>query len=384
MGLRTSLAARLGLLVVLGFAAAVAVGAHLFPIFNWDILAYLASAYDAPNLNPEDVHSHAYETVRRAAPESEFLLLTGLGDGNSYRIRQYTDPDAFITMLSLYKVKWLYVQVVAWLSNFTDPLVAIRLISSVSSVALCVVAAGWLALRNALHLGPLAVASLILLGITGLARSGTPDVLSAALVVAGMLAVLHRVEVIAAPLLFAAFLVRPDNIVYIGMLAGVFIVMRSVSWGTVAALAAATVAYVPISNAPGYPGWWAHLWFTRVEYVETLEGFAPDFSPVVYLHSLAEATTRAAIGEPWPAVLVVGCAVWWQFVQNRIPITRRESAVLWTTLLAVAAKLLVFPVDHTRFYMGYVVVFCLVLLGAAGSVRWEPPWRSSALSANTG
>jgi hypothetical protein len=290
-----------------------------------------------------------------------------------YRVRQYADPDAFATMLGFYRVKWLYIEAIRWLSGFTDSLSAIRIISAFSAASIALMSIVWLWSRRALHLAPLALAALIFTDLGELGRVGTPDAFSAMFFVAGMFAFANRREALTAVLLFLAFLARPDHLAYLGVLFVVSIFLRSFSWGALAAFAASAIAYVPITHAADHPGWWVQMWFTHVEYVGTLEGFDPPVSLVAYLKMVVRVLVRSVIEESWLAVLFVAVAAWWQMVLHNVPLTRRDSTLLVATVLAIAAKFVVFPLHQDRFYAAYLVVFCLTLISALANVRFETP-----------
>jgi hypothetical protein len=360
----------LGFLLLAIFTTVVAAVGYFIPKTNWDIFGYLASAYEAPGMTADMLHRHAYETVRQAVPTGDFLVLT---QDRDYRTRQYADPQAFFTMLGFYRTKFLYVEMIGWLSALTDPLNAIRLVSAISAAAIGALTISWIWTYRALHLAPLAIAALVLSGFGELARVGTPDAFSAALFVAGIFAFLRKREALTAVLLFLAFLARPDHAAYLGVLVVVSLFMRSFSWGALAAFVAALAAYVPITQAAGHPGWWIQMWFTNLEYVETLDGFDPPFSVLAYLKIIARVVTRSLIEQQWVAVLIVSCAVWWQLLQNHITIAGRGPVVLIATLLAICAKFVVFPLYDTRFHFAYLLVFCLTLIGALSGIRFRLP-----------
>lgn len=368
----SSQAAVLGFLLLAVFSLCVFAIGYFIPKADWDILAYVASAYQEPGMSAFEVHRHAYETVRHAVSEGDFLMLT---EDRQYRIRQYADPDAFMSMLGFYKVKWLYIQSISWLSVFTDPMNALRLISSLSGAAIGGLSIAWLWRYRALHLAPLALSVMMLAGVGYITRVGAPDALSAALFVAGMFAFMRKREMSTAILLFLAFLARPDHIAFFGVLFVVSIFLRSFSWGALAAFVVSAIAYVPITQAAGHPGWWVQMWFTHVEYVGTLEGFHPAFSIAMYFQMLARAVVRSLIEHHWAAVMIIGCAIWWQMIQHHVAMARRETVVLTATVLAILAKFIVFPTHETRFYAAYLVVFGLILVCAAARVRFELPQK---------
>jgi hypothetical protein len=365
-------AGTLGLVLLLALAATIAAAGWVFPIYNWDMFAYLAAAHEAPGISVEALHRHAYETMRQNAPAGDFIVLT---QDRDYRVRQYADPEAFFTMLGFYRVKFLYVELLGWLSDFVDPYIAVRLLSVVPAALTVGLVAWWLARERALHLAPLAIALLLVCAFGERARSGTPDALSTMLFVAAMLAFMARREALVAILLFTAFLARPDHAAYIGVLWFVSVFTRTFSWGAFVAFAAAAIVYVPMTQAGGHPGWWVHFWFTHVEFVPTLEGFDPDFSLTVYAYAVVRVIVRSLVEETWLAVLLLGCFAWWQMTLRGFGFSRRETTVLVATLLAMGAKMVVFPLHETRFHLPYLIVFGLVLICALRDLRFLPGTR---------
>ncbi|MBO6721263.1 MAG: hypothetical protein JJ906_05440 [Roseitalea sp.] len=363
------LAAPFGLLLLVAFTLTVAAAAWAFPIYNWDMFAYFAAAHEAPGISVEALHRHAYETMRQNAPAGDFIVLT---QDRDYRVRQYADPEAFFTMLGFYRVKLLYVEAIRWLSTVTDPYTALRLLSVMPAALTGGLVIWWLARERALHLAPLAVALLLVGEFGESAREGTPDALSTMLFVAAMLAFMARREALVAILLFIAFLARPDHAAYIGVLWFVSIFTRTFSWGAFVAFAAAAIVYVPMTQAGGHPGWWVHFWFTHVDFGPTLEGFDPDFSLAVYAYAVVRVIVRSLVEETWLAIVLLGCFAWWRMALRGIAFSRRETTVLVTTLLAIGAKMVVFPLHETRFHLPYLIAFGLVLICALRGLRFLP------------
>ncbi len=361
-----------GLALMLAMSAAVAMVAWVFPINNWDMLAYLAAAHEAPGISAQALHAHAYETVRANVPEGDFLVLT---QDRDYRIAQYADPAAFFSMLGFYRVKLLYVEAIGWASNLVDPFTALRLMSVIPAFLTGLVVTLWLARDRVLHLAPLALALLMVTQFGTVAREGTPDAMSTMFFVAGVLAFIARREWAAAILLYLAFLARPDHIAYLGVLMVVAVFVRSFSWGVAAAFLAALVTYFPMTQAMDHPGWWVHFWFTNIEYVHTIDGFDPDFSLAAYFYVQVRVLVRSLVDESWIAVLILGGFAWWLMALRRIHFASRETAILVTTFLAIGAKTVIFPLYDTRFYLPYLLVFGMVLIGAMRDLRLlpEPP-----------
>ncbi|MEN0001465.1 MAG: hypothetical protein AAF940_11330 [Pseudomonadota bacterium] len=371
-----SYAALIGFCLLIAFTLTVAAAGWFFPINNWDMLAYLASIHEAKGVtDPAALHAYAYGAMQANISPGEFTVLTADRD---YRIRQYGDPAAFNTMLGFYRVKVLYVQMGAFLTTYVDGYTALKLLSVVPGFLIGVVLTWWLKRERALHLAPLAIALLLVALFGDIAREGTPDSLSALFFIGAIFAFLARREGLVFGLLILTFLARPDHLAYVGVLMVVAPMMRLRSWGTIAAFFVSLALYVPMTKAGGHPGWWTHFYFTHVEYVPTLAGFDPDFSLMTYLQVQVRVIVRSLVEETWLAVLILGGFAWWQLVLRGAKFTRQETCVLIATLLAIAAKLVVFPLHETRFWFPYLIVFGMVLIGAMRDVSFFAPVKRFA------
>lgn len=332
------------------------------PAFNWDMLAYLALAQETPESTPAGLHDLAYDQMREAAPPGKYMTLVG---ENDYRIRQAADAAAFASMLPMYRIKLLYVKAIGALSRVTDPITAIRLINVAAALAIGGALLWWLGSACALAHAPLVAAFAGLAGYMPMLRLGTPDMASAALILGGVIAFRQRREALTAVALFPAFLTRPDNIVFLALLAGLGLVLRVRALGAVAAFAASLAAYVPLTDYADHAGWWSHVWFGTVEYVPTLDGFEPPFSLAVYLHSLVFGAARAVIEGGWP--LLAGLAIGWGVVLARLGVrlARRDMAIILAALLAMAGKFVLFPIYDGRLYFPLSIIPLVVMVTAS-------------------
>jgi len=365
-----SFAAVIGFCLLVAFTLTIAAAGWFFPINNWDMFAYLASAHEATGVtDPVALHAYAYETMRANVSEGDFTVLT---QDREYRIHQYTDPAAFYTMLGFYRVKLLYVETAAWLSGYVDGYTALKLLSVVPSVLIGFIVTLWLVKERALHLAPLAVALLVTALFGDVSREGTPDAISSLAFIAAIFAFLARREGLVFGLLVLTFLARPDHLAYVGVLMVVSLMLGQRSWGTIAAFFVSLALYVPMTKAGGHPGWWTHFYFTHVEFVPTLAGFDPDFSIVTYLKTQMRVLVRSLVEETWLAVMIIGCFAWWQMVLRGVRLSSRETCILVATVLAIGAKLVVFPLHETRFWFPYLIVFGMVLISAMRYVAFFP------------
>ncbi|WP_298812230.1 hypothetical protein [uncultured Roseibium sp.] len=331
---------------------------HVFPLSNWDMFAYTAVVLEPSAEDKDDLHRQTFGFVKDNLAEGEYLTLT---QDRPYRIRQAEDPDAFGTMLSFYRLKILYVETAKLLSGFMDPVKALRLVSLLSAVAVGAVLMIWLARTGTLMYGPVVVALLIVSDFGGAAQLISPDLYATVFLLAAAFLYLERLDIASGACLVAAFLIRPDHLAFIG----VFFVFAAIyghgRWTMTGCFVVCFGIYYWLTRASDHPGWWVHMWFTHVEYVPTLEGFDPPFSPVTYVQMLVRSTVRSLMSQTWLALLFAEVLF---FAKCITPsgLRDRECVLLYAVFASICAKYLVFPHFETRFFLPYLMIIGMVLL----------------------
>ena len=332
--------------------------AFIKPVTDWDILAYIAVAAEHNFASPAALHAHTYQTLKDHVSDADFLRLTSDGE---YRRVMSSDPAAFVSMLGMYRVKYLYCQLLAALSALMSPIWAVRTISAVSAAAFGAISFAWLKHNRALSLAPIFAGILIVTGFADMARAVSPDMVFAATVLVGLYAHVRRQELLSALLLFAAFLLRPDNIIFLGLFAVLLAIFRQWSWGVFAAFAAAAIVFIPLTLYTGAPGWWPHLVFTSSSDLPvTLDGYHPPFSILIYVKAFLKQFLKALTSEPWIGVLLLMLAGWYVVDRPNQPLSRQSRILMLALVLGIAAKFIVLPVYETRIFFPFLVAPFLV------------------------
>jgi hypothetical protein len=346
------------------FIVGLALIAFLVPERNWDKVAYVALTIEDRYETPEALHAATWEVIRERATAEEFNLLTTDG---AYRRAQFADASNFMSQLPMYRVKVGYIALLKMLEPALGPVGAIRAINVVSALLLGACLLLWMRrsgiLQGALFLAPL----MLLTGAVDMARLGAPDMLVAALSVAGTMLLTGRRPWFGVPLLVAAFLVRPDTLIFLFALVLAAIALR---WRTLPALAAflmSAALTVPLSNGADHIGWWPHFWFSTVEMQNNLTGFSPDFSAVVYLKGLARGLAISVISHAWLAAAALLMLAAWFVIRRRADLPREIAMPMLAMLLAVGGKFVVFPLPDDRIYAVFLWMFALGVL-----VLWRP------------
>ena len=355
-----------GAAILILFTAVVCSAALFFPKPIWDMIPYVAAIFEYDGTLGHDLHVQTYALVQENVSRVEFLVLTG---GGPFRTAQYANPDSFITMLGFYRVNMLYVDFAQFLTNWADPVTALRWASVIPATAIGLLTLLWLGGNRSLALAPLAVIALIVTGYTDIAWLTTPDMFSAFFLVAGILLYVTERNLSAGVALVLGGLARPDHLVLVGVFAAMTVIIRPISYSLIAALVAGIAGFLTLNGMSAHPGWWIHFWFTSIEYVHTLDGFNPPFSVLAYLQALGQAAMRSLVEQKWLAVLLALIFTLALMRRKGIAFTRPEAIAMSAILITIPIKFLVFPLADGRFHFAYLIALALILITAYGRQR---------------
>jgi len=334
--------------------------AWFMPDANWDMLPYLAIAEEGTHPDAQALHDYAYSTVKAGVSAGDYKTLTDDGDG--FRSHMTDNAADFHSLLGMYRIKFLYAEILSGLNHVVSPVEAMRLVQVFSVLLFGVITLAWLRVQGALALAPAVGAVLIMADFGDAARASTPDLLCSALFLGGLFAYMRKREAATAILLFLAFMARPDNIVFLAIFAVLLVAFRQKARGALAGFAASFVAYFAISHWAQHPGWWPHLWFSSIEQHYNMDGFEPPFSVAAYLKAFAASVVRAVTVNSWIGVSVLALAGWFGLERAGFRLDRRAGILLAALVLGVLAKFTVFPIHDTRIYFPNLLPPFLLLL----------------------
>ncbi|TPK38166.1 DUF2029 domain-containing protein [Mesorhizobium sp. B2-5-3] len=358
-GTYARLAAPIGAAAFALYILLTALTAWLMPDSNWDMLPYLAISEEGTYPDAQALHDYAYNTVKAGVSAGDYKTLTD--DGGGFRSHMAENAADFHSLLGMYRIKFLYAEILSTLSAAMSPVEAMRLVQVASVLLFGAITLLWLRSEKALALAPVIGAVLIMADFGDAARASTPDLLTSALLLGGLYAYVRGREAATAILLFLAFMVRPDNIVFLAVFAVLLIAFRQQAWGALVGFAASFVAYFAISHWAHHPGWWPHLWFSSVEQHYNMDGFEPPFSVVAYLKAFAASLLRAVNLNSWVGVSVLALAGWYAVGRAGFRINRRAGILFAALVLGALAKFTVFPIHDTRIYFPHLVPPFLLL-----------------------
>lgn len=360
------LSAWLGALLLAGFIALTAIFAITQPVVNWDMIAYLASAEMVEgDKDIQTVHSQVYAQIKDSVSPAEF---DALATGDSYRLRQSTDAEAFGSMLVMYKVKYLYVEAIRAFKPILGGVKAMNVMSVVAGLVVGAVTIAWLWSAGALPLAPLFVGLFAFTGYAELARNGGPDIVQAAFFSLGAYIYWRSpswISIIAAILLFLiSFAIRPELLIVLMGLVLALALFGGRAVVPIVATIAGFVLYPVLTGAADHPGWWTHFMFSLRTYSETLVGFDPEFNIIYYFTALARGITYSLLQQSWLLLTLLAVLMRYVLWRSDVAMDKTANLLFWGCLFGLGGKFIVFPIPDTRTYFTPLFVLYLSLAPA--------------------
>jgi hypothetical protein len=372
-GTSRTLLDRVAVLFMAAVIAAVAAYAWIKPDYNWDMVAYVATALEDRITDPVELHAETWGEIEKGARESQ---LYHLKFSNPYNLNQWENPADFQSQLSMYRVKVAYVALMRWIEPITGLAAASILLSILPSIAFGGLCLWWLAREDARQGLILLVPFLAIADYVSMTTAVTPDMLLAVMSLGAILLLMKGKDLAACLLLFASVFVRPDNIILIFAL---LIAAVLFGWRLLPMLATFVVsltACVLISRFGDHPGWWAHFYFSCVQIQNTMTGFAPDFSLVDFAKGYARGVVVSLTHNDWPGLLLILVAGWALLARAGRIAAGRANALIFALAIGTLGKFASFPLPDDRFYFTFIAAMG-VLLVAAWKPRFDRPARAA-------
>ena len=354
------------LFMALTIAAVAAYGA-LKPDYNWDMVAYIATALENRITDPVALHAETWAQIDAGAPENQQFKLK---KSNPYNLHQWENPADFQSQLSMYRVKPGYVGLLRSLEPVTGLVNGSLLVSVLPAVGFGLLCLWWLWRENALQGAFLLVPVLMIADYSRMTSAVTPDMLLAAVSLAALYGLLRGRDVMAGVLLFGSVFIRPDNIILIFalLIAAVLFGWRKLPMAVT--FVASMIAISVISKLGHHPGWWAHFYFSCVEIQNSMANFHPDFSAVAFIKGYVRGAIVSLQNNDWPALLALLAAAWALLNKYGRMGSGRENALAFALAIGALGKFASFPLPDDRFYFVFIAGLA-VLLAAAWKPRFE-------------
>lgn len=334
------------------------------PDYNWDMVAYVASALENRTQSPEQLHAETWKAIAEGAREAQ---LYNLQYGTPYNRHQWENPADFESQLSMFRVKIGYI----WLLRALEPLFGIAhaaiLLSILPALGFGLVCLYWLGREKALQGAVFLAPALMVADVLHMTTAVTPDMLLALVSMAALYLLSKERDIAACVLLFASVFVRPDNIILIFAL-----LLTSIAFGwrvlpLLATFIASLAGCMLISKLGGHPGWWAHFYFSCVEIQNSMANFHPDFSLLAFIKGYARGAVTALVDNDWPPLFLAMLAGWALLYRAGRLGTGRENALMFALAIGLLGKFASFPLPDDRFYFVFTAGMAMLLV-----VMWKP------------
>jgi len=364
---RRALLDRIAALFMALTIAAVAAYGTLKPDYNWDMVAYIATALENRIADPVALHAETWAQIDADAPENQQFKLK---KSNPYNLHQWENPVDFQSQLSMYRVKLGYVGLLRTLEPVTGLVNGSLLLSILPAVGFGLLCFWWLWRESALQGAFLLVPVLLIADYSRMTSAVTPDMLLAVVSLAALYSLLRGRDLLAGALLFASVFIRPDNItlIFALLIAAVLFGWRKLPMAVT--FVASMIAISVISKLGHHPGWWAHFYFSCVEIQNSMANFHPDFSTVAFIKGYVRGAIVSLQNNDWPALLALLVAAWALLNKYGRMGSGRENALAFALVIGALGKFASFPLPDDRFYFVFIAGLA-VMLAAAWKPRFE-------------
>ncbi|HWC16918.1 MAG TPA: hypothetical protein VG498_07875 [Terriglobales bacterium] len=216
--------------------------AYLTPYYDWDLVAYVGSAIALHEYDSRAIQHEAYSALERELSQEDY---TDIASGSDFRREVAQNPDSFRQQLRFYQIRPLYIWLLAALHAAGLGFVAATRV--ISAAAFLLIGAVLFFFMCRYVKDSHATIAVLLLLITPVlftsARTGSPDAISALVVLTGTFAIVERDHLLfGAALLLLSLALRTDNIIFALLLFASVALVKTSSKARVITACAAVLA----------------------------------------------------------------------------------------------------------------------------------------------
>jgi len=270
------------------------------PLWDVDMIYYIAISESAPGLSNEELFERTWSSVKARASEEKFQEMCC---GSDVNLGRFNDPDAARSRFPLFQIKLGYIWLIKAFSQFVSPIDATLLINFLGGTAI--------AIASAVAFGTLPgfyrflwVPSLLLLQLPALVQHPLPDAITAAFFAVAALCLLKRRIHYAMLLVVLGVVIRPDHIfVCMGFVA--YLALQNYKKSAAITAVVASVIFVAISRSVEHIGWWNQFYSSLVEKPIGLTDFHATFDLGIYLSTVINSVGSVSTSANWGAIAVL-------------------------------------------------------------------------------
>ncbi len=328
------------------------------PLYNWDIIPYMASVKSIENNDFHVISKDIYTELESKVGSDYFQELVS---GSEYRQSIHDNPEALKEQLAYYDSKAIYNYI-----NYIFYKVGFELSTATIVINyICYFLIGiTLYLFLSIYLNNI-ISSALTIGVMmseqviQLARYSTPDALSTLVILLIVFLIqkgksLNLIHI----LLGVSILIRPDNILFVFMISAYLFLIQRSNWKELLVVDVILLLIYVISgqlfNHSGWSTLYYHAFIERIIYPISAPKYI-DFD--MYLSTLS----KLRLDLYSYLLILVGLAI--QLISNFISKIRwsNEERLLYMIVGLMIVKALIFPINEERFFIGLdLIVLALI------------------------
>ena len=198
---------RVGIILLVSLLTCI--GAIKNPLFDWDIIGYVASIYSYRGLIGEELRNSTYEDLKLLTTKEQFIELT---NSSYYRKKVYSDPESLEQQLPFYKIRIIYLGIIGLLSYFTTTVSYATILASSICGSILIIIIGVILLKLRISFILVFPAVAFGSGLVTFARFPTPDTLAALLAILALV-LIEKKRILALSIIAILPLARTDYII---------------------------------------------------------------------------------------------------------------------------------------------------------------------------
>ncbi|MFZ5604032.1 MAG: hypothetical protein ACOY7J_16390 [Pseudomonadota bacterium] len=333
--------------ILLGTVLVLLYFASMGPVYNWDMIGYVAAAYHKDGYRGQELLDKTYSDIRNEVGADVYADLVG-GRNPHYRQTVAADPVALEQQLPFYSIRIVYVELMRGLKRLGMEYPASTYRISIVFSVLCVFALGLLCIQQRVPL--MAVPFVVLAaGYVDLVALSLPDAMACFFALLATWAVLDGRKL--AYLLAALLpLVRTDYFILSCFLMG-YCFWKGNRIASVITVVAVLAVYGVTNAAHAHYGWLTLFNFTFMEFSPYPAELRLSTNPMDYIKPYIAATTTFLTHAHMPFYFL---ALFLLARRGKIKIVSIEAShllLLLIPLLFLAVHLALFPLLQERFFV---------------------------------
>ena len=337
---------------------------YLKPHHNWDMIGYVASAFNMDGFTGQELSERTYSDVENEVRSDQFQTMTS----GHYRTEVYQDSKALEQQLPFYSPRVFYVEGIRVLGNlgFSYAKSTYLISSFFAAASVLVIAIILKQLCVSVYFLPLIV---LLSGLTSLARYSTPDAMVCffSLAALSMLVAKNNIYLIIAA---ALPLVRTDFFI-LSLLLGIYGYLSGKKlMGAVSALVS-IILYISVNKVMGNYGWLTIFNFTLIQ----IDPYPANMAISTEWHNYARPYLSAVLqllGHVHGMIYFFAILCWFSLKRKVKSLNLSNNLALSVSLISlsfVSLHLIAFPVYFGRFFVFAAVVNLIFIIQRLHQVK---------------